>query len=258
MPTENSAIIIFLVTSTVGILLLAGFIITIVYLYQKKQIAFQRNIEEIKANHEKIVLKTQLEIQEKTFQNVSREIHDNIGLSLTLAKLHLNTLCNSEYNTKVQATIKCLTNAIKDLSDLSKSLNSDFIRQNGFLKALEMEIETIQQLGIYHVKYDLKGEPFYLEAHKEIVLFRIVQEVLNNILKHSKGDTIAVSLNFNSRLLDLKIEDNGVGFNANNVYGKKAGLRNIKERAEMLHGSCHIETSRSNGTMIQILIPNND
>jgi signal transduction histidine kinase len=258
MQDKSNEIITFIIVTTFLILLLASFIIMILFLYKKKQIAFYENLEKIKLNHERQLLKAQLEIQEQTFQKISREIHDNIGLSLTLTKLHLNTL-NTDYDKpKIDASIKCLSTAIKDLSDLSKSLNSEFILKNGFLKALENEIEMIEQLGTFKVNLSLNGEPFYLKAEKEIILFRIVQEALNNILKHSKGDSIVICLNYTSETLALTIQDNGIGFSKQNVESKRAGLKNMKQRAQMIQAACSIETCIDTGTTVQILIPNNN
>ena len=92
MQKTPDDIIIFLLVTTSIILVMAGFVITIVLLYRKKQISYQKDIDHIKAEYEKAILNTQLEIQEQTFRNISKEIHDNIGMSLTLAKLNLNML----------------------------------------------------------------------------------------------------------------------------------------------------------------------
>ena len=80
------------ISITLILLLLTCFIMSFLFAYQKKQISYFETIEKLKHNHEKDILKTQLEMQEQTLQHISREIHDNISLSLTLAKLNLNTL----------------------------------------------------------------------------------------------------------------------------------------------------------------------
>ena len=92
MQKAHYDIVLFVLVSTLLILLMAGFIVTILYLYRKKQLAYFKTIEELKLDHEKNLLRTQLEMQEQTLQHIAREIHDNISLSLTLAKLNLNTL----------------------------------------------------------------------------------------------------------------------------------------------------------------------
>ena len=80
------------ISFTLILLLLTSFVMSFLFIYQRKQISYFETIEKLKHDHEKNILKTQLEIQEQTLQHISREIHDNINLSLTLAKLNLNTL----------------------------------------------------------------------------------------------------------------------------------------------------------------------
>src|SRR5215831_12354634 len=123
-----------IISITFILLLLVSFIISILFIYQKKQIAHFNTIEELKLDHEKRLLQTQLEMQEQTFQHISREIHDNISLSLTLAKLNLNTLHweNAEKaKAQTDLSLEQISKAINDLSDISKSLNSELIINQG-------------------------------------------------------------------------------------------------------------------------------
>src|SRR5947207_2167764 len=92
MQNNSYDITALLLITTFLIMLMAVFILFIIFIYRKKQITFQEKINAIEANYEKNLLKSKLEIQEQTFQHISREIHDNITLSLTLAKLHLHTI----------------------------------------------------------------------------------------------------------------------------------------------------------------------
>src|SRR5690349_14989076 len=130
----NDQIRLFLIVTTLLILFLVALISTILFLYQKKRIAFIKNFEAAKLDYERNLLRTQLEIQEHTFQNISREIHDNISLSLTLAKLNLNTVIVTERNSStdsLQNSVALISNAIKDLSNISKTLNSEVISSHG-------------------------------------------------------------------------------------------------------------------------------
>src|SRR3954466_13310491 len=92
MQTDSSQIILFIIITTAIIFLLGLLIIGILFLYQRRQIAFNHSIQSLKLDFDKNLLKTEVEIQEQTLQDISREIHDNISLSLTLTKLNLNTL----------------------------------------------------------------------------------------------------------------------------------------------------------------------
>ncbi|HTF30250.1 MAG TPA: hypothetical protein VK625_15470, partial [Flavitalea sp.] len=108
MPNQDHDLIIFVLSTIALILLLLGVIVTILYFYQLKQSAYQQELKEINMNYDKSLLHIQLEIQEQTFQEVSKEIHDNISLGLTLSKLHLNTLHTpdqAEFEEKIEVSV---------------------------------------------------------------------------------------------------------------------------------------------------------
>lgn len=262
MPTSNTEAIIFIIATTSLILLLAVFIITILYLYQKKQLSFQKNLEAIKLNHEKNILQTQLEIQEQTLQDVSRDIHDNISLSLTLCKLHLNTLNYPRpvpFQEKIDLSVSLITEAIHNLRNISKSLNADIIKHNGLLKAVENEIGKLSKTGLFQIQYEIKGNPVFMECQKELVLFRIIQESFNNIIKHAHAGKINLILNYSLHKLDMCIQDNGIGFlvcdNQEKMLKLTSGLNNIRQRAIMIESECEIRSEPGKGTTIEISVP---
>lgn len=251
MSANNYQIVSFLLITTFVIALLMTSIVIILYVYQKKRIVFQE-----------IIAQTQLEIQEETLQNVSREIHDNIGLSLTLAKLHLNTLALQNpkvLHPLIHYSIELIGQALNDLSDLSKSLNSEIILNYGLLNLIEIKLDKLEKSGKFSTDYKISGNPIFIHSQKELILYRIFQESLNNIIKHSKADLITVHLGYDFDSLRLIIKDNGVGIDDEQLkYSKSSrimtGLINIKKRAKMLNGECSI-LSNNSGTSIIVTIP---
>ncbi|MGF2414021.1 MAG: sensor histidine kinase, partial [Ferruginibacter sp.] len=241
-------------------LILAVFITTIIYRYQQKQNAYFKDIETLKSSHENALLQSQLEIQEQTFQNISREIHDNVGQKLTLAKLYLNTLDGSNCEiaiSKVADSINMISEAINDLTDISRSMSSEIILSNGLIKALEFEASQLKKSGIYTINLLTTGNTIFLNANTELVLFRIAQEGINNIIKHAQADIIDIQLNYDNIFLIMEIKDNGKGFNiADTLPG--TGLQNIKKRAQMLKGNCTVYSTVKTGTQIKIEIPINE
>ena len=259
--SSSQLIITFIIVCTLLILLLITFITLIIYRYQKKQHAYFKSLSDLQITHQNVLLQSQLEIQEQTFQNISREIHDNIGQKLTLAKLHLNTLEEIEIGgqqSKVKEVIELIGDAISDLSDISRSMSSELILQNGLIKALEFEVGQLRKLGLYTINLDVSCETIFLNAKKELVLFRIVQEALNNILKHALATMVNISLDFYADTVILRIKDNGRGFSDPEVSDPGIGLRNMSKRAKMLGGECTIHTGSGNGTLITIQIPTNE
>lgn len=252
-----------IITVTVVLLLLTFFIIGVVLLYQKKKTDYQKSLESIKNEYEKNLLKTRLEIQEQTFQAISREIHDNINLSLTLAKLNLNTINFKEVEVGLEQVNLCIhyvSKAINDLTNISNSINSEVISDQGLITALKRDIEKLNKLNCFNIDFKIRGEPVFLESQKEIFIFRIIQEAISNVVKHSKATTIDLRLLFYTDQVNIVISDNGIGF----VYPVKAdsiprepssGLRNMQRRAELLNGRYRLESKPGFGTTIRISIP---
>ncbi len=248
--------------TTLLIILMSAFLIFISFLHRRRQIMYLEKINKIQMDFEKSIVQAQLEIQEQTFQHISREIHDNITLSLTLSKLNLHTLDwnNREKNTeKLNAAIGLITKSIAELSDISKSLNADIIIQQGLLKAVEEEIQRIRQAGLFSIQYELTGDPVYMESPKELIIFRIIQEAFNNIIKHAEATEASLILHYNTKTLHVSVSDNGNGFDKELIMAKanvgQAGLKNMATRVAMLKGEMKTNSQPGKGTILSFSIP---
>jgi two-component system NarL family sensor kinase len=259
MQETTHDIVIFLIVSTILVIATTGFVISILYLYRRRQLFFEESLAKIKSNQEKSILNAQLEIQEQTFQHISREIHDNINLSLTLAKLNLHTIDwndNKLAIQKVNSSIELLSKSISELSDISKSLNADIFIQHGFLNAVEEEIFRIKQAGLFDLDYRLIGNPAYMTSQRELIIFRIIQEAFNNIIRHSSATLSGLSLSYTDKELHILINDNGTGFiQSEDIKKGEAGIRNMASRTQILNGTMSILSVPGQGTMLSFLIP---
>jgi len=255
---STQSLIIFTICTVLLLALFCTFIVTIIYRYQQKQNVYFKELEELKVKHENDLLKAQLEMQEYTFQNISREIHDNIGQKLSLAKLYLNTIPVSLGQNKtgqINNSIEIISEVINDLSDIARSLSSEVILNNGLIKGIEFEVTQLQKSGIYDINLTITGNAVFLDFNKELVLFRIIQESLHNIMKHAEATKIAIFLNYCSTHLSLNINDNGKGF----IKDKKSegsGLINIRRRTTVLEGDFLINSGKG-GTQLTITLPIN-
>jgi signal transduction histidine kinase len=231
-------------------------------LHRKKQNNFKKELELLRSEYEKELLKTQLEIQEQTFNHIALELHDNVGHFLSLAKLHLSSLNEitlQEAREKVNESIQLLTSSLEEIRSLSKNLNTECIKENGLIKTLDQLIKQVEKSGKFRIEFYVTGSTMYLDDQKEIVLFRIIQEAFNNILKHSNADKILVGLYYNEDKLDIEVKDNGIGFNVDEVlnnYNSKAhsGIKNIITRSKLLNARYKIFSSIGNGTSINLSI----
>ena len=257
LKAPSEFIIVFIAVSVMLILAMAIFISLIIYRYQQKQNIYFKDIEALNTLHENTLLQSQLEMQEHTFQTISREIHDNIGQKLTLAKLYLNTLnfaVGQKTSLQVKDSVDIIGEAITELSDLSRSMSSEIILNNGLIKALEFETEQLARSGIYTINFSATGNPVFMDSDTELLVFRMVQEALNNIVKHAAAAIVDINLHYTGNSLTVLVNDDGKGFNTAEAR-PGAGLQNIKKRATLLKGNVTISSTSGSGTKIKIEIP---
>ncbi|MEJ7766175.1 MAG: ATP-binding protein [Chitinophagaceae bacterium] len=261
MQTQREVILYIIVTGFLFFILIS-FILTMLFFHKRRQISFLKEVELIKANFEKELLKTQLEIQEETFQHISLELHDNVGHFLSLAKLHLTTLNGSvpkQVNEKLEDSVQLITCSLNEIRNISRSLNTENIRSNGLIKTVEQQVEQLQKSGQFKINFIVSGKTCYMDDQKEIVLFRIVQEVLNNIVKHSNAAVVDVRMDYDEHHLCLNITDNGVGFNVEDALKQEmqnsSGLKNIIKRSSLINAVHQINSEPGKGTIINIITP---
>lgn len=261
---EELNTIFIVILSSIILLFFSLFIIFMLYRIKKKVISSNLEIEKIKHETENKILETKLEIQETTFNQISSEIHDNISLGLTLAKLQINNHIErkEENHEKLILAVDLISKSLIDLNDISKSLDGNQLLEYGLINAIESEINVLQKTGIYDVDLAIIGEPIFLDQKMELVILRIMQEACNNILKHAQANNIRVELYYEPDLFKMKVIDNGIGFDQIKVNEKKqirkmSGLKNVYSRSEIVGGKFEIISKENSGTTILITIPLN-
>ncbi len=235
------------------------FILFFILLFTRKKNKLLMQNQLLEVEHQKVLLQTQIEIQEQTLKTISQEIHDNIGQVLSLAKLNLNTFENIESTlnqTKINDTKQLVSKAINDLRDLSRSLHGDKIAELGLQTSIENELKILENTGQFKTNLNLAGYAYKLEPQKEMVLFRIVQEALNNSIKHAKAKNIHVILDYGIAIFKLCIKDDGVGFDVNTLTATKTGigLKSMQNRAALIGATFNIESLTQQGTSITITL----
>jgi signal transduction histidine kinase len=259
MQNTNLELIIFSAVSGLVITSTIGFIVFVIFKYQKSHLQHLTEIETQKNEFEKTVLDVKLEIQEQTSHDIAREIHDSIGHGLTLAKLQLNTLLElpseTDFN-KVRMAVDLLGQSIQQLSDISKNLNAEALLQQGLLPAIDEEISRLRTLNRFEVQYEVNGFTSYMESQQEIVIYRVIQEGFQNILKHSDARCAQLQLHFHPEYLHVSLIDDGNGFDPSTPKRTRStGLSNIENRIRFLSGEFQIQSSLKKGTRIQFTIP---
>ena len=218
----------------------------------------QNRSREKKNQHD--ILQSQIEMQEQTFQKISTEIHDNISLTLSLSKIYLEELDPSDpadMSDKINLSASLIKKAINDLHILSKSLNPDSFEKFGFIRSIEELVKDINRAELFKIKFNVKGVIHSQGPENELILFRIIQESLNNIIKHANATEVSISLKYIKRSLTVRIQDNGTGFKTEDTTfnNNGSGLGNMKKRAQMINAKLYIDSKPQNGTAIKIFVP---
>jgi signal transduction histidine kinase len=231
------------------------FYLLIIQLHRRR-IIHQKEMVDLIVEHEKTLLLSQLEIQEQTFRNISQEIHDNITQVLSLAKLNLNTILDESYSEKLNLTEELLTKAITDLRDLAKSLNTEKIADVGLIEAVKNEMVVIEKVA--HIKANLSIDEWddFLSREHVIIVYRMLQEILNNILKHAKASNINIHFNSTTNKMHIRIDDDGVGFDITSLQQTQTGigLKSIQQRCDLVNATFNINSIPGAGTRVDIYI----
>ena len=239
--------------------LLAVFFIAFFLQYQKKRQQHQLEKEKLASDFAETLLQAQLEIQEQTLQNVSYELHDNLGQIASLIKIQLNTISLSkpEHATARIAEAKALTKSlIKDLKLLTLDLNGDRIGSMGLVSALVGEVEKLNKTGVFKATLSIQGNEFTLPTNITLILYRMAQETINNIIKHSQASLVTINIIFTEKMLTLVFNDNGLGFNfIEKLHSGGNGLFNLKNRAAVINATFNIESLQGEGTTVTVEIP---
>jgi two-component system NarL family sensor kinase len=246
-------------------LLIAILAVLIIRSIIKHQNGVRRNlilVNELKHNYEQEILKSQLEIKEQTLHTISQEIHDNIGQILSLAKLNLNTIelsNNAAASIKIKDSKDLIGQAIQDLRELSKALNSTFIQNETLSESIQLQLNLIQKSTNIIANFEIVGHEVKLDSKKTLLIFRIFQEAFNNIMKHASAKNITIRLNFSDTCLILFLEDDGIGFIISNGEKMKqgTGIGNMKYRADLMEAKLIIESGIDKGTRITLNLPLN-
>ncbi|MEQ1677155.1 MAG: ATP-binding protein, partial [Chitinophagaceae bacterium] len=188
---------------------------------------------------------------------------DNVGQVLSLAKLNLNTMDiakTEKLQGKIDDTLSQVSKAINDLRDLSKSFNTDNITAIGLVRAIEYELDMIRKTDSLKAEFTITGSAKKLEPQKELILFRIVQEALHNIIKHAGAQTVQVLATYTGAGLELQVSDDGKGFdlsplNHEGDTGFGLGIRNMHNRAKLIGAAFTMSSTAGAGTVVKINVP---
>lgn len=248
-----------LILVTPILLLLALGVVGFVVRYQRRLLQQQLQIRQVHEASQQQALEAALLAQEEERRRIAGDLHDGVGTTLAIVKLHLNTL-NQPALTH-EATL-LLDQAITEVRRISRNLLPAALQKFGLPFALEALARTIPADGPTHVDIDQDGTPRRLDAAYELVVYRIVQELLGNGLRHAHASHIRLLVTFGTEDLTLRYADDGIGFDPTlpdqlplSDARTGLGLTNLRSRVGVLRGTLHHESAPGQGTTVQVLLP---
>ena len=239
--------------------LFAFFLIAYLLVQKRKQNRYQLEKQRMVFDHENNLLRTKIEEQEHTMDQISKEIHDNTKSLLGFAQMSMYGIADmatdDNQTALIENTNKILGQVIDDLHNISHSLNSNFIRNIGLTETITKELEQMSMSR--NITHDLAitGDVVPLAPETELHIYRIMQEAIQNCLKHARASNIEVALNYEPKQFTLQITDNGTGFDKNKVFQMKGlGFLNMYQRARYVHGAIDVQSAPNEGSTITLTI----
>lgn len=250
MSEQESQFILILFGGIFFAFLMSLFVVAMVVLHRQRQVQNRQKLAHIKAEHEKTLLNVENEIQQETLTQIGRELHDNIGQLLSLAKLSLN----SSKPEKQSEGKEYINQIIKEVRALSKTLNLDWVESVSLDDFIGQQLEKIQSTGFCQTS--LESDQSFQELNKDqkLILIRVIQECLNNAIKHAHPDKISIRIARNGHCRKISISDDGGGFDATQK-STGSGMYNLSKRMETIGGKFKVTSTVGKGTDITLELP---
>jgi len=227
-----------------------------------KEITDRKKLEqellEKQISHQKALTQATIDGQEKERREIGKELHDNIGQQLTTTKLFLDmakTTADEQTAEMVSLALKGISDVINEIRTISHALVPPILGDIGIIESIEALVETIGYVQLLKIDFDYYDfNEDRVPENVQLMLYRIIQEGLNNIVKHADATHVQIVIKNKDQRLTLELKDNGKGFQLGKVR-KGLGLTNIKNRTELFGGTLSIETAPGAGCGLKVVVP---
>jgi signal transduction histidine kinase len=226
-------------------------------IYQKNiVIEKQKNLNLLK-QQEIISINAMVEGQKKERQRIANDLHDDLGSLMANIKMHFGTFKTKDSDYLYERTNELIEEAYQKIRHIAHAKNSGVIAKEGLYTAIKKHAKSVSASKEIKIKVIENGLNKRLENSLELTIFRIVQELITNTIKHAQAKVLDIHLNQNDNVLNIMVEDDGIGFD--NTKSRKEqsgmGLSSIERRIEDLGGSVMIESQPGRGTSVIIDLP---
>jgi signal transduction histidine kinase len=244
----------------ISVVLLFGLLLGGLF-YNRNQIKQRANMQKAVFEQQQLAAAAVMEGEEKERQRIAKDLHDGVGQMMSAAKMNLSAFehdmqfQNPEHRLSFERIISLIDESVKEVRTVSHQMMPNMLLKSGLAKAVAEFLDKIDQ-RIIKVNLYTEGLNERIEENSEIVLYRVMQECVNNVIKHSAATQLDISLIKDKDGVSVTIEDNGKGFDKNQMQEDAGmGLKNMKARIEYLHGTIDFDTAPGKGTLVAIHLP---
>lgn len=246
-----------IICGILGMLLLAIGISVFVLMYQKRMIFQKHQLQLLKIDYQKELLFHAIQAQEMERQRIATELHDGIGGMLSASKLYLNHLFISKNETEkenIQVEVKqMLDEVLENIRFISRDLIPPSLEKLGLVFSLQALSTKVNQSGELTIDFSWENTKRF-DSQRELALYRISQELIQNTIKYAQATTIHLELHFTEDNLSYKYKDNGIGFDMEAKRATGLGIKNIESRAIFLDAAINYQSIPQKGTALNLLI----
>ncbi len=242
-----------------------GIVFLIVFLFsyfglrvRKNRIIAEQRIKQLEEEKKLLAARSIVEGQEEERRRIAKELHDGLGVLLSSAKMHFTSIRDKspEARPMIEKATKLLEQATGDVRRISHNMMPGLLTRYGFYEAVEDLVEQVNDMEGMQAEVKIVGEQSRLKENTEIMLYRIIQEMVNNTLKHAMATNINLDIRIQSAGLEIKYSDDGQGFDVNEkLKAKSLGLTSILSRVKFLGGEVNISSDIGKGSVYTISVP---
>jgi signal transduction histidine kinase len=236
---------------TLAALIVALLIVALLFIRSRhKKRMHKQQLKSIQQQKELQLLQALMQGEEKERSRIAKDLHDGVAGMLAAVKMHFSSMPGADNLMQVegyQQGMKLLNEAAQEIRKTSHNLMPEVLLQHGLDEALRRYCNNVNNSKVLQIQYDSWGEVDSFNNSFELSVYRIVQELINNIIKHSKATQAIVQLSQQNDMLTISIEDNGVGFSGNDNGKDGMGLRSLQNRIKAMNGKLEMESSQQSG-----------
>lgn len=250
---ERKEIQLLVISLSIVLFTLLILILVLFFYFHKKKTNFLIEKMESDLHFQSELIKSRIEMKDQTLSEISRELHDNIGQILSVGIMQLNLYIQNQKQVsreELNDLKDILGKSLDEIRTLSRIINRDNLLESNFLEAIQLDLERIRKLKKIDCKFSLKGDFPEINVEHELIIYRIFQEAILNILKHSHSEVIDFQIDcLDDDNIQIKLTDHGIGFNSKKK-SSGSGLNNIHVRAKLIGATVSIESNTSGTTLL--------